>query len=93
MSFQTWPASELRITASQAEFLASGGVRIVSPAVAALTEDSLARRKMISWRPGRDGFYLCANAKGKAALAHYRRAQEKRNAANDNKPRGDQNAA
>lgn len=89
----TWPASELRITASQAEFLASGGVRAVSPAVAALTEGSLSRRKMIAWHPGRDGFYLCANAKGKAALALYRRAAERRDAANDNRPGRDQNAA
>jgi hypothetical protein len=93
MSATHWPASELRITRSQAEFLTYGGVRVVSPKVTAITEDSLSRRKMLAWHPGKDGFYLGANAKGKAALDRYYNKQAKRLvAANDNKE-GSKNAA
>jgi hypothetical protein len=66
-----WPASELRITKSQAEFLAHGISRCWSPKMAVRTEDSLGRRKMLAWTPGADGYYLRANAKGRAALAKY----------------------
>ena len=67
-----WSAAELRLTKNQAEFLASGISRCWSQKMAANTEASLSRRKMLGWFPGSDGWYLKPNAKGRAALAKYR---------------------
>ena len=81
----TWPASELRITKSQAEFLATGRPSSFSAKLSILTEDSLSRRKMIGWvvTPSGHGS-LRANAKGRAALEKY----YGRVAANDNRKEG-----
>ena len=79
-----WPASELRLTKSQAEYLTYGTSRCWSPKLANLTEDSLGRRKMISWHVTPSGHgALRANAKGRAALEKY--YGPKFLAANDNK--------
>lgn len=82
-----WPASELRITRCQAEFLASGVSRGWSPKREARTEDSLGRRKMLGWvlTPSGHGS-LRANAKGRAALAKYYGRELV--AANDNRREG-----
>lgn len=80
-----WPASDLRITKNQAEFLARGISRSWSPKMAARTEDSLGHRKMIGWvlMPGGVGA-LKPSAKGRAALAKY--YGHPLVAANDNHP-------
>lgn len=80
----TWPASELRLTKSQAEFLAYGTSRSWSPKLANLTEDSLGRRKMIAWVLLPNGYgALRPSAKGQAALKKYYGRELV--AANDNK--------
>lgn len=86
-----WPSRDLRLTPAQAEFLMTGDVRCVSPKIAARTEDSLARRKMITWRGSQEGFFLRANAKGLAAMEKHRAL--KLAADNDNKAKRDSNAA
>ena len=72
MTTHHWPAAELRLTQSQAEFLTSGISRSWSPAMAARTEDSLSRRKMLAWvlTPSGHGA-LRPSPKGRAALARY----------------------
>ncbi|MGN6307298.1 MAG: hypothetical protein ACTHNH_20975 [Mesorhizobium sp.] len=67
-----WPASDLRITKNQAEFLANGLPPSTSPGLSERTETSLSQRKMLGWvlMPSGHGS-LRANAKGRAALAKY----------------------
>ncbi|QDC00352.1 hypothetical protein [Mesorhizobium sp. 8] len=79
-----WPASELRITKNQAAFLANGLPPSWSPGLSDRTEDSLSRRRMLSWvvTPSGHGA-LRANAKGLAALNKYHGRSLV--AANDNK--------
>lgn len=80
-----WPAAELRLTRCQAEFLAHGTSPSWSTKLANLTEDSLSRRRMISWYVTPTGHgVLRANAKGRKALQKY----YERVAANDNRKEG-----
>jgi len=82
-----WPASDLRLTRNQASFLTDGQPPSWSPRLSERTEESLSRRKMLSWilLPSGVGV-LRPSAKGRAALEKY--YGHELVAANDNRKDG-----
>ncbi len=66
-----WPAQELRLTPSQADFLHRGRSS-VHKRINDRTELILKSRGMLAWRKGSDDqFYLVPSDKGQAALSKY----------------------